>query len=221
MGTTIKHNILESEDILKRIDNKEEFTQDELRYIIDKFYFDASSSEPAIIVKIGERHFYILNHPMFDICQPEEIFCEEIETVEYQYWNIEDILNKASEIPYDELDKKERAIIGRNNCYEKWFLNAIESDRDLQEHELKKLIDLSIDDIEGDIGRWTQYIESIIELCNRHFALCWERGLTEHQENLFYNQPYEVEKHEYEKTITVTEWVAKKKDDKDEDNECD
>ena len=54
MGTTTKNNILKSEDILKRIDNKEEFTQDELKYIIDEFYFDASSSEPAIIVKIGD-----------------------------------------------------------------------------------------------------------------------------------------------------------------------
>ena len=221
MGTTTKNNILKSEDILKRIDNKEEFTQDELKHIIDEFYFDASSSEPAIIVKIGERHFYILNHPMFDICQPEEIFCEEIETVEYQYWTIEDILNQASEISYAELDEKEQDIIYRHNCYKKWLLNAIESNRDLKDYELKSLQEFSIDDIEGDIGRWTQSIESIVELCGKYFSLCWERGLTEHQENLFYNQPYEVKKHKYEKTITVTEWVAKEKDDKDEDNECD
>jgi hypothetical protein len=39
----------------------------------------------------------------------------------------------------------------------------------------------------------------------------WEEGLTENQENEFYNQPYEVEKKTYEKTITVTEWVSKNK----------
>ena len=141
--------------------------------------------------------------------------------MEYQYWTIEDILNQASEISYAELDEKEQDIIYRHNCYKKWLLNAIESNRDLKDYELKSLQEFSIDDIEGDIGRWTQSIESIVELCGKYFSLCWERGLTEHQENLFYNQPYEVKKHEYEKTITVTEWVAKEKDDKDEDNECD
>ena len=220
-NSTTNNDEIKAEDILKRIDNKEEFTQDELKNIISKFYFDASNSEPAVIVKIGERHFYILNSPMFDICQPEEVFCEEIQTVEYQYWTVEEILSQASEIPFDELDKKEKAIIYKHHCYEKWLLNAIESDRDLKDYELKSLQEFSIDDIEGDIGRWTQSIESIVELCGKYFSLCWERGLTEHQENLFYNQPYEVKKHEYEKTITVTEWIAKGKDDKDEDNECD
>ena len=36
-----------------------------------------------------------------------------------------------------------------------------------------------------------------------------KRGLTEYQENAFYEQPYEVEKRTYEKTITVTEWINK------------
>lgn len=214
---TTNNDEIKAEDILKRIDNKEEFTQDELKNIINKFYFDASNSEPAVIVKIGERHFYILNSPMFDICQPEEVFCEEIQTVEYQYWTVEEILSQASEIPFDELDKKEKAIIYKHHCYEKWLLNAIESDRDLEEHELRNLIAFSIDDIEGYSGRWTQSVMSIIELCGRHFALCWERGLTECQENLFYDQPYEVEKHEYEKTIMVTDWVEKKSGNKNED----
>ena len=33
------------------------------------------------------------------------------------------------------------------------------------------------------------------------------RGLTECQENEFEDQPVEVRKHTYEKTIEVTEWI--------------
>lgn len=34
----------------------------------------------------------------------------------------------------------------------------------------------------------------------------WENGLTENQENEYYDQPTEVKKVTTEKTITVTEW---------------
>ena len=41
---TTNNDEIKAEDILKRIDNKEEFTQDELKNIISKFYFDASKN---------------------------------------------------------------------------------------------------------------------------------------------------------------------------------
>lgn len=53
-------------------------------------------------------------------------------------------------------------------------------------------------------------MESIVCLCGRYFSIYWEEGLTEYQENEFYDQPEEVEKHEYDKTIHVVVWVPKK-----------
>lgn len=107
---------------------------------------------------------------------------------------------------------EEQRIAEEQKYYEEHFeeivVQKIENGEKLIESEIKECIwDYPrVELIEGDSGRWTQYMESIIELCGRTFCFPWEKGLTEYQENGFYYQPYEVEKHEYEKTITVTEW---------------
>lgn len=67
-----------------------------------------------------------------------------------------------------------------------------------------------VEEIEGDSHRWTQDVTTIFKVGDRHFAIDWDRGLTELQDNYYYNQPYEVVKQE--KQIVVTEWVAKEKD---------
>ena len=64
------------------------------------------------------------------------------------------------------------------------------------------------DEIEGDEHRWTRDVTTIFECDGRFFSIDWNRGLTEYQENEFYNQPQEVKLQEYKKTITVREWVA-------------
>lgn len=96
-----------------------------------------------------------------------------------------------------------------NEHFEEIMLNKILNDENISESELKELIwDYEVEREEGDHGRWTRHITSIIKLCDKYFALDWEQGLTECQENEYYSKPYEVIKHTYEKTITVTEWVA-------------
>lgn len=90
---------------------------------------------------------------------------------------------------------------------EKDYLEKILNGEELSEQEISDLLDYEIDCQEGDCGRWQMSVKSIIKLCDRYFAIDWERGLTEMQENDFYNQPYEVKKVEYEKVIKVTEWV--------------
>jgi len=96
--------------------------------------------------------------------------------------------------------------------FEEIMIKKIESKENLTEEELKTLVweyeDESERD-EGDCNRWTQSMTSYIKLLDRYFSLNWERGLTEYQENGFYDQPHEVIKHEYEKTMMVTEWIRK------------
>lgn len=60
----------------------------------------------------------------------------------------------------------------------------------------------------GENERWTRPVTTIVEVFGRYFRICWEEGLTEMQSNRYYEQPVEVTKHTYEKTIvvTVTEW---------------
>jgi hypothetical protein len=96
--------------------------------------------------------------------------------------------------------------------YEEIILNKIDSGKKLSERELSSLVweFEEVDREYGDNRRWTRSVTSIIIINDRFFRVEWENGLTESQENEFYNQPYEVEKKTYEKTITVTEWVSKK-----------
>lgn len=95
--------------------------------------------------------------------------------------------------------------------YEVEMLNKIDSKAELTERELQSLV-YEFDEIEreeGDDRRWSRSITSIIKIGERYFALDWDKGLTECQENSFYEQPYEVEPHTYEKTITINEWRKK------------
>lgn len=90
--------------------------------------------------------------------------------------------------------------------YEKVLLEKIDNNEKLSESEIRELVCNSIEDQYGDNNRWTRGVESIVQIGNRFFSICWEEGLTEYQENEYYSQPVEVEKVTYEKTITVTEW---------------
>ena len=95
--------------------------------------------------------------------------------------------------------------------FEEIIVNKIDNGETLTEKELQRLVwDCEeVDRDEGENRRWSRTVSSILLISGRYFCLDWEEGLTECQENEYYNQPYEVEKKTYEKTITVTEWVSK------------
>ena len=87
-------------------------------------------------------------------------------------------------------------------------VNKLKSGDKLNEREIKTLVydGFEVDEIEGDSGRWTQCVQTIIDIDGELWAIDWDRGLTEYQENEFYNQPYRVVKRE--KQIIVTEYIA-------------
>ncbi len=62
-----------------------------------------------------------------------------------------------------------------------------------------------IDEIEGGKGRWTQAMETIFKLDGKLYSIGWHSGLTERQEDEFYEDPIPVKK--VEKTVVVTEYV--------------
>lgn len=49
-----------------------------------------------------------------------------------------------------------------------------------------------VDEIKGELNRWTQDRKTIFRVGNDYWCLPWRRALTEYQENEFYNQPYRV-----------------------------
>ena len=94
------------------------------------------------------------------------------------------------------------------NHFEEIIVNKIDNKEKLTREELSEIIfDYEIETEYGENRRCTRSASTVVKLCNRFFMIDWEEGLTESQENEYYNQPYEVKKHTYEKTITVTEWL--------------
>ena len=87
-------------------------------------------------------------------------------------------------------------------------VNKLKSGEKLSEKELKTLVydGVEVDEIKGYSGRWTQGIQTILDIDGELWAIDWDRGLTECQENEFYNQPYKVVKRE--RQIIVAEYVA-------------
>lgn len=89
------------------------------------------------------------------------------------------------------------------------FLERFDKGETFSERELESLR-WEFPEVEttyGENRRWSRSAQTIFEVNGRLFALDWDEGLTENQENEFYNQPYEVEKRT--KTIVVNEYVKK------------
>lgn len=92
--------------------------------------------------------------------------------------------------------------------FELEMIEKIDNKIELTENEIEDLVgEFSIDTKYGENMRWNRSVQSIVNLMDRYFAIDWYEGLTELQEDEFYEQPYEVVK--TEKTIVVTEWVKK------------
>ena len=87
-------------------------------------------------------------------------------------------------------------------------VEKLKSGNKLSEGEIKTLVydGVEVDEVEGGSGRWTQHIQTIIDIDGDLWAIDWNRGLTEYQENEFYDQPYRVVKQE--KQVVITEYVA-------------
>lgn len=87
-------------------------------------------------------------------------------------------------------------------------VNKLKSGKKLNENEIATLVyeGFEVDEIKGDSYRWTQSIQTIINIDGELWEIDWQKGLTEYQENEFYNQPYRVVKRE--KQVIVTEYVA-------------
>lgn len=64
-----------------------------------------------------------------------------------------------------------------------------------------------IEVIEGDVGRWSRSMTTIISIDNDFWAIDWERGLTEYQDDEFDLQPYRVERKERMEKVIYYEAV--------------
>lgn len=89
----------------------------------------------------------------------------------------------------------------------KQAITHLKAGEDLTEKEIKTLIwdSYVIDEIEGETHRWYREVKTIIKIDSELYAIDWNRGLTELQENEYPNQPYSVVKKEKQITVTYYE----------------
>lgn len=139
-------------------------------------------------------------------------------------WQIEQ-LPTLKEVTIKQLEEKEKAAKAeaeakqrqeeQREYYEEHFdeimVQKIDSHEDLTEDELRALVweHNNVARIEGENRRWSRTVRSVIELCGRYFEVDWEQGLTENQDDQFFEQPYEVELDTYKKVIDAHNWVRK------------
>ncbi|MCM1259647.1 MAG: hypothetical protein NC182_01725 [Prevotella sp.] len=94
---------------------------------------------------------------------------------------------------------------------EKRFLEKFDNGEEFTEEELSDLTWQFAEEetIYGENGSWTREATTIFKIDDRYFALEWEEGLTECQENEFYDQPYEVVLELKTEVITKKIWNKK------------
>lgn len=64
-----------------------------------------------------------------------------------------------------------------------------------------------VDEIEGEDHRWDREMKTIFKICEKYYAIDWRKGLTEMQENGYWDDPYEVERKEEIVTHTIVSYV--------------
>lgn len=89
--------------------------------------------------------------------------------------------------------------------------NKIVNGEKLNEYERKMCaygeVGKYIDEQEGEDHRWTREMSTIFELNEQLYCIDWMRGLTECQENEYWEQPYKVKRVEKEVTTTVVSYM--------------
>lgn len=119
---------------------------------------------------------------------------------------------------FNKMHTNKDTVPDKNKDFEGWIIYQMENGENISKQDLKTLV-FECNEIQRDYGdnrRWLRSVNSYIQVKDRIICVPWEEGLTEMQENEFFDKPYFVKKHTYEKTVTVTEFVPE--DTKEADN---
>lgn len=64
-----------------------------------------------------------------------------------------------------------------------------------------------VEEIEGCDHRWTREMQTIFKIGEQYYAIDWMSGLTEMQDNEYWDDPYKVERKEEVATTTIVSYV--------------
>lgn len=101
---------------------------------------------------------------------------------------------------------------------EQEVLEKIKNKINFSEDELAELAYGEIGVIDDEIcsgeGRWQKQMQTILKIKDEFVAINWGKGLTEQQEDSFWDQPYLVDKFVELVTIEKVTWALKNNDEK-------
>lgn len=139
----------------------------------------------------------------------------DTETFEHENFNRETQTILVAELGNSNATTKIFHIIEKEPVFvdeEQELLDKIQKGVSLTEDEIKELVlygDYVVEENSGSRGRWSESMFTVVQLKDKYFGINWEKGLTEYQENTFYEQPFEVEKHTEIVTIEKVTWEAR------------
>lgn len=111
----------------------------------------------------------------------------------------------------EDVDEYTRKVYYENKYTEGELIKMkLEKGERLNEHEILDLMMWYpiVYEEEGEDRRWSRSVLSVIDVDGVKYAVDWDKGLTENQENSYYGQPYKVKLVEEEITITKTSVVS-------------
>ena len=107
----------------------------------------------------------------------------------------------------EDVDEYTRKVYYENKYTEGELIKMkLDKGENLDENEVRDLMNWYpvIYEEEGEDRRWSRSVLSVVDVDGVKYAVDWDKGLTENQENGYYEQPYKVELTEEEITITKT-----------------
>lgn len=111
----------------------------------------------------------------------------------------------VKEVKYPEENVKHVYYEDKYDDYEKAVIKLKEG-KELKDYEIEALVWCSevVYQEEGELDRWTREVSSIIKIEDDLWCVNWSEGLTEMQENIFWQQPFKVKLEEKEVVIKKT-----------------
>lgn len=165
----------------QRLLNKNVFAEPEKKTIFVRLYKDwGTVKEQELFVDTGSEF------------SSEDKYCEN-GSESYKVVEVEKINDFQMKVIYD-----------YKYSWEERLKMKLEAGEKLSEKEIRDMT-YNLEEIheeEGEDGRWERPVTTVVDLLGDHYAINWMKGLTESQENSFYEQPYKVKVESKEVTIT-------------------
>lgn len=220
-GAENHNNSLEFVKAMKRVDMTKDEIQEKLEEIAHrKHVVDIMLRKHKHWTKFPDHIIKTIDHDLFAEPKRKTLYIRE-----YRGWGKteEKILftEEGKEFTNPELHTKDEYKVERIEVVDKYTKKVFYEDKytteEIATRKLKKGIELTEDEIssllmcfdtvheeEGEGRRWSKWRLSVIEVDNVLYAIEWDEGLTEMQENSYLDQPYKVELETKEVVVTKT-----------------